>query len=104
MLQPGWRTMFLGFCRVILLLLMLVSFDLENIVVLPIQDSKPNYEVPKAEAHSWAKVQTGWTTEGFCKKWCCLMTLQNRGGNKLHVRDGQDKQMELSMRVINADD
>lgn len=32
------------------------------------------------------------------------MTLQNRGGNKLHVRDGQDKQMELSMRVINADD
>jgi len=46
MLQPGWRTMFLGFCRVILLLLMLVSFNLENIVVLPIQEN-PIIKCPK---------------------------------------------------------
>lgn len=44
--------MFLGFYRVILPLLMSVSFNLENIAGLPIQAPKPNFKRPKKEEHS----------------------------------------------------
>lgn len=47
MLQLSGRTMFLWFYRAILPLLVLVGSNLENIVELPIQTSKPNYKRPK---------------------------------------------------------
>lgn len=68
MLQLSWRTMFLGFYRVILPLLMSVSFNSENIAGLPIQAPKPHFKGPKEEGHSWAKVRTAWSIGNFCKK------------------------------------
>jgi len=47
MSQLIWRTMFLWFYGAILPLLILVSFNSENIVGLPIQTSKPNYKCLK---------------------------------------------------------
>lgn len=77
MLQLSRRTMFLWFHGAILPLLMLVSFNLENIVGLPIQTSKPNYKFPKERDTVEQKVWKVVINEEFLQEGTLLHLLES---------------------------